>query len=204
MARGADERRAARAASLAKQALTGNLRPVRVAVFYARALLTAARTGDGYAFAVSTWPRDLAGLLELAGDAREVVEIGTATGWTTIALALQVPGRRVHSYDPVARPERERYLRLVPAEVRERVTFHPEPGETGADPAAPVDFLFIDSSHEYEETVGTYRNWASRLAPGATVAFHDYGAPEFPDVERAVRDLGLRGEARGRVFVVRV
>ena len=39
-----------------------------------------------------------------------VVEIGTGTAWTTIALALDDGRRSIVSFDPVVRPERDRFL----------------------------------------------------------------------------------------------
>jgi hypothetical protein len=61
--------------------------------------------------------------------------------------------------------------------------------------------LFIDSTHEREGTLTEFRAWRERLAPGAVVAFHDYGHPEFPGVAQAVAELGLDGEVHGGLFV---
>ena len=49
-------------------------------------------------------------------------------------------------------PERERYARRVTAEVRARVTFVQAPGVSGPPDQRPVDLLYVDSSHERQET----------------------------------------------------
>jgi hypothetical protein len=66
-----------------------------------------------------------------------------------------------------------------------------------------IDFLFIDSSHELEETVATFRLWSERLRPGGLVAFHDYADEQYPGVAQAVAQLGLRGEERAGMFLWR-
>jgi cephalosporin hydroxylase len=66
-----------------------------------------------------------------------------------------------------------------------------------------VDFLFVDSTHERDDTIAEVEAWRPRLAPGALVVLHDYGNPAFPGVGEAVAALGLRGESRGGCFVWR-
>ena len=176
--------------------------PARVARFYFRARRAAARSGDPFSLPSVTRPGDLALLIDLARGRREVVEIGTGTAWTAIALALADRGRSVITYDPVARPERERYLALVPDSVRERIEFVEAGGEAGPRDARP-GLLFIDSSHERDETLATFRAWEPALPPGAVVAFHDYGEDDYPGVTEAVGELGLEGEVHGPLFVWR-
>jgi predicted O-methyltransferase YrrM len=176
--------------------------PPRVAVFYVAALVLAVVRRDRFTLAAATRPRDLAALLELAGGAGSVAEIGTGPGWSSIALALVQPGRRVVSFDIEARPA-ERYARLVPRSVRERIRFVIADGPDGAAGAPEVDFVFIDSSHELEETVATFEAWRPKLRSLGIVVFHDYGNPQYPGVEQAVTQLGLEGDARGGVFVWR-
>ena len=92
--------------------------PRPVAVLQVRSRLRARRTGDLFSLTSATRPSDLATLLGLAGDRLNVVELGTGTAWTAAALAAADPRRRVTSLDPVARPERERYLALLGPAVR--------------------------------------------------------------------------------------
>jgi predicted O-methyltransferase YrrM len=68
----------------------------------------------------ATRPADTQILIGLARGCSRIVELGTATGWTAITLALDDPERRVVSYDVLSRAP-ERYLKLVPRDVRDRI-----------------------------------------------------------------------------------
>jgi SAM-dependent methyltransferase len=176
--------------------------PPSVALFYLRAWRLRGRIGDVFSLRAVTKPRELVPLLRAAGDSELVVEIGTGTAWTTIALALARPGRRVVSLDPVRRRrKRRRYLALVDPSVAARVELvHGAGHEVPAD-IDGVDFLFIDGAHDRDSTLATFQAWRPRLRPGATVAFHDYDNPRWPGVSEAVRDLGLRGRVHHHLFV---
>jgi predicted O-methyltransferase YrrM len=176
--------------------------PPRVALLYVAALTVAIARRDRFTLVSATRPDDLATLLGLAEGSRAVVEVGTGPGWSALALALIDPQRRVVSLDVESRPAHI-YARLVRRGVRERVKFVLAAGADGTGEASAVDFLFIDSSHELEETVATFEAWRPRLAPGAIVVFHDYGDPQYPGVEQAVEQLGLDGRATDRVFIWR-
>ena len=172
-----------------------------MAFFYARARGTARRSGDRWTLGAAAPPEDLAVLLRLARGRRRIAELGTGTAWTSIALALPDPRRRVVTFDTYVRPQRDRYLALVPPDVRERIDLITDAGDEGAPGRGPVDLLFIDSSHEHQGTIDDFRAWRRELAPGAVVAFDDFGHPDFPGVAEAVADLGLEGEDRGGLFV---
>jgi predicted O-methyltransferase YrrM len=175
-----------------------------VALFRVRAAREARRAGDRFSIDSATRADELAELLRLARGCRHAVELGTGTAWTTISLALADRRRQVTSYDPVTRPERERYLGLVPERVRRRIRLLERPGASGPPPnAPPADFLFVDSSHEREETIAELRAWRDALAPGAVVVFHDYAEPAYPGVGEAIRELRLQGEAIGHLFAWR-
>jgi predicted O-methyltransferase YrrM len=175
-------------------------RPVRR--FHRRAVRLARRRGHHWALEASTRRDDLVLLLELAGGRRRVVELGTGPAWTAIALALDDERRTVVTYDPVVHEHRDEYLALAPGAAA-RIEFVQAPGVEARDPGEPVEMLFIDSTHEHEPTVAEFHAWRGHLAPGAPVAFHDYGHPDFPGVAEAVGELGLQGEQRGGMFVWR-
>jgi predicted O-methyltransferase YrrM len=175
--------------------------PPRVALFYSRARRLAMRTGDQWSLDSATKPESLAFLLHLAKGRRRTVEIGTGTAWTTIALALADGERRVLSFDPVVRPERDRHLALAAA-ARPRIELVEAPGEHGlGDRPGPVDLVFVDGSHERELTIATFEAWREVLAPGGAIAFHDFGNPEYPGVTEAIRELALEGEVHRDLFV---
>jgi predicted O-methyltransferase YrrM len=177
--------------------------PLPVAVFFLRARGRARRRRDHFSLASAARPSELATLLVLAEGRERVVELGTGTGWTAAALAVADERRHVVSLDPAERPERAGYLRLAGAAAA-RVQLRAQldgAGPSDGDP--PVELLFIDSSHEREATVLAFRAWQPALAPGAVVAFHDYGHPEYPGVAEAVADLGLAGDREGGLFVWR-
>ena len=178
--------------------------PPRVALFHLRARIVALRAGDEFSLASATRAADVAVLLKLAKGRRRVVELGTATAWTALSLVLDDPGRTVITYDPIDRPERERYLRLVSRGDRERVTLVGAPGAGGPPDAEPVDLLYIDSTHEREETIRELEAWQPVLGHDAIVVLDDYAHPGFPGVKQAVHELGLSGEQRGTMFVHRV
>ena len=177
--------------------------PPRVAWFQASARRAARGAGDEFSIVSATRPRDLARLLKLARGRHRVAELGTGTAWTAISLALADSRRRVTAFDPVVRPERERYLGLVGAKTRDRIELVDAPGERGAAPGQGVDLLFVDSSHEREATVREFEAWRPALAPGAVVAFDDYHHPDYPGVREAIAQLGLTGERQGTLFVHR-
>jgi predicted O-methyltransferase YrrM len=178
--------------------------PPHVAAFHWRARKLAWRIHDGFTLTSATRPRDLKLLLSLARGRRLVVELGTATAWTAIALALADSHREVISYDPVERAERARYLELVTPETRSRITFVSAPGSSGPRDLRPVDLLYVDSLHEYEGTIAELQAWTPVLHPGALIVLDDYTHPAYPGVRQAIQELALAGEQRGTLFVHRV
>ena len=177
--------------------------PLPVLVFQWRARRLASRIGDSFSLTSATRPQDLRLLVHLANGSRRVVELGTAMGWTAITLALADPQRRVVTYDPYERPEPQGYLALVGADVRARVELVIAPGASGPRDGEPVDLLYIDSSHDRDETIAEVHAWLPQLRLGALVVFDDYGHPNHPGVREAIDALGLDGERRGTLFVHR-
>ena len=179
--------------------------PPRVALFQLRALVLASRLGDAFALQAASRPSDVHELLALADGRRSLVELGTATGWTTASLALADGARRVTSFDPVDVPNRGRYLALAGEGAADRLALVRARGVDGGATwsGERVDFLFIDSTHERDDTIAEFSAWHPHLAPGALVVFHDYGNPAFPGVAEAVSALGLSGDVRGGAFVWR-
>jgi predicted O-methyltransferase YrrM len=185
--------------SLARLLLATRALPPRAALFQARAMLRAQRLGDDWALQSSTRPADVAELLRLARGRRRAVELGTAAAWTSGALLLAEPQRRLTSYDPVVREHRDAYLRLLPRAARERLELVAAPGQEARGEG--VELLFVDSSHDRDATVAEFRAWRPRLAPRALVVLHDYGNPAYPGVADAVAELGLAGREHAGLWL---
>jgi predicted O-methyltransferase YrrM len=178
--------------------------PAPVALFVWRATRHAHRAGDRFSLVSAARPAELATLLSLARDRKSVVELGTGTAWSAIVLALDDRTRKVVTYDPCVRHEREVYLNLVGPSVRARIDLREEADSRGPRSGEPpVEMLFIDSSHERRAVMDAFRAWRNALAPGALVAFHDYGHRHYHGVREAIIDLELSGEQRGGLFVWR-
>jgi hypothetical protein len=175
--------------------------PRPVARFFWRAYRHAHRTEDRFSLASAARPTELAELLALARDRKSVVELGTGTAWSAIALALDDHMRRVVTYDPCTRPEREGYLDLVGPRVRGCIEFRNEPDSRGPRDGESVELLFIDSSHDRDSVMAAFRAWRDALVPGAIVAFHDYDHPSYPGVREAILGLGLLGRRHGGLYV---
>jgi predicted O-methyltransferase YrrM len=171
---------------------------IRVRIFLWRARRLARRRGHAWGLEAATRSGDVSELLRLARGRGRVVELGTGPGWTALALALADPERRVTTFDPVVHDHRDEYAALAP-EAAARVEWVNQPGVDARGDG--VELLFVDSTHEREPTLAEFAAWRPRLAPGAVVAFHDYGHPDFPGVQQAVEALGLQGERRGGMFV---
>jgi predicted O-methyltransferase YrrM len=180
--------------------------PLAVLQFHWRARRVAWRAGDLFSLQSATRPEDLRLILSLARGRRRVVELGTATAWTAISLVVDDPARHVVTYD-IADLSRqigpEHYLPLVGARARERISLVVAPGSAGPQDGQPVDLLYIDSSHEREQTIEEVHAWRDHLSPGALVLFDDYTNADYPGVREAVQELGLAGEVRGKLFIYR-
>lgn len=175
--------------------------PPKVAVFQWRARRLSVRSGDDFSRLSATRPGKLATLLTLAENRRSVVELGTATGWTSISLLLADPRRVLVSYDFVHRPELEQYLQLVSSSVRRRLHFICASGDQGPRNATQVELLYIDSSHDRAATIREVQAWKPVLVADALIVFDDYTHSEFPGVREAVDELRLDGQERDGLFV---
>ena len=59
-----------------------------------------------------------------------------------------------------------------------------------AQPAASLDFIYIDTTHSYEQTAAELREARRVVRPGGWISGHDYHE-RFAGVIRAVTELGL-------------
>lgn len=177
--------------------------PAAVAVFQWRAHRLARRINDDFSLVSATRPDKLKLILELARGRSTVVELGTATGWTAISLLLADPTRTVVTLDPIERATRELYLALAPRGARDRLRLLNVQGVEVPAGIGPIDFLYVDSSHEREATIAELEAWQPHLAQDALLVLDDFTHPDYPGVREAVRALRLDGEVRRGLFIAR-
>src|SRR5439155_2279247 len=94
-------------------ALSLRVLPARVGRFAWRANRYARGIGDDFSLMSAVRPAELAELLSIARAREAVVELGTGTAWSAIALALDDGARRIISYDSFVRHERDAYLGIA-------------------------------------------------------------------------------------------
>lgn len=136
---------------------------------------------DGYVDRLSKWSDVQEYLPLLYGTARSypkvrVLELGTRRGNSTLAFlaaAAAVDGH-VTSVDP----DRVTDARdgMLPWRKAPWWTFvRGDDMDSAVQAALPVevDVLFVDTSHEYEHTLGELRAYMPRVVPGGTALFHD-------------------------------
>lgn len=61
-----------------------------------------------------------------------------------------------------------------------------------------IDFLFVDDGHLEHEIRGDIEKWLPNVEIGGIIAFHDYGAKEWPAVKQVVDELMAEHELIGR------
>jgi predicted O-methyltransferase YrrM len=151
-------------------------------------------------------------LAELAGDVpadQAIVELGSYRGKSTCYLAAGArrgQGAHVWAVDAWDNPENESG-RHGYAEPGVREAFMAQVGAMGLqdritgvqaftrDAAAAwqrseqVGLLFVDASHVQADVQADFDAWARHLAPGAVVAFDDYGTHRNPGVAEVVDGL---------------
>jgi predicted O-methyltransferase YrrM len=68
----------------------------------------------------------------------------------------------------------------------------------------PIDILFIDAGHEYDEVLSDIQRWQPYVRPGGLILGHDYSYL-FPGVKRAVHETyGYAVANLGTVWAVRL
>lgn len=164
--------------------------------------------------ATAAWQVTTAELATLVGvaaarQARDVFEIGTFDGRTTLNFFLNLPEARITTLD--LPPERQRLpdgkvagsLIRVQVEAGEIEQIHGDSLEIDADArCGGQDFVFIDAGHSYRNAISD--SWlALRMIEGrqGTIVWHDYA--EWPGVTWAVEEVGGLVSSRVRFGWVR-
>jgi predicted O-methyltransferase YrrM len=142
---------------------------------------------------------------------RNIFEIGTYQGNTTLQLAANSPGdAKITTLDLPPRWNEDRRAIMTPEifkNVTDRMTVGVQYKETPyadkikqvfADSAnmnwsqlpGPFDFIFIDGCHYYEYVKKDTENALRVLRPGGIIVWHDYGM--IKDVSRAVDETSKK------------
>jgi predicted O-methyltransferase YrrM len=120
---------------------------------------------------------------------KEIVELGTRTGNSTLTFltAAKSIGGKVLSMD--VQPCEIARERVASAGLTDWWTFWQTDDLQVPDSAIPepVDFLFIDTWHTYNQLTAELKKYTPRLRQGSWIAIHDYVS--FPGMTRAVRDF---------------
>ncbi len=131
-------------------------------------------------------------------NASSIFEIGTFDGRTTLNLAANAPGAKVHTLD-LPREQRtalaikagdDRYIekpssgtRFHRTEEAGRIVQHF--GDSASfdytDFMGRVDFVFVDGAHSSEYVVNDTEKALGMIRPGGVIAWHDYGTSEVTE-----------------------
>lgn len=52
----------------------------------------------------------------------------------------------------------------------------------------PIEFIFIDGNHDYEQVKSDFKLWFPKVIDGGIIAFHDTNTNEFPGPKKLVKD----------------
>ena len=116
----------------------------------------------------------------------EVVEIGFGDGHTTHHLLSRVPCLKLHSIDIKIRKRSKGLLRR---KHKNQSIFWEMTSEKAAERISnPVDLVFVDGGHFYEDVSLDLRLYWPKILPGGIMAGHDYNAPN-PGVVQAVNEF---------------
>ncbi len=125
-----------------------------------------------------------------------VLELGTRTGESTVALlaAAREIGGHVTSVDLEPCPQAQ--ARVREAGLQGYWTFL-RADDLSLEWRDPIDHLFIDTSHTYEQTLRELAKYEPLVAPAGVISMHD--TTSRPEVWRAIEDH-FRGRRDVRVF----
>jgi hypothetical protein len=127
--------------------------------------------------------RPEAELLWRTAAGRDVLELGTASGRSTVCLA-QSAGRVV-SVDRADQSEAAEWVRRYG--LTDRVEFRRgDVADACRHLTGRFDLVFIDTLHDAASVARDIAAVRPLLAPGGRLAFHDYPDPGWPDVRRVV------------------
>ena len=140
-----------------------------------------------------------------------IVELGSFRGKSTVALLLgsQESGNIVHAVDPLitsdsdtdgstivnSQTDYEKFMGNTDP-WKELLVFYRMKSRDVNWTSGPIDLLFIDAFHTYDEVRADFYHFYPYLSDDAVIAFHDYSPykPVFPGIQKFVDELLDSGE----------
>lgn len=129
----------------------------------------------------------------------KIVEIGVADGKSAIYLAEALANMnkrfKLTMIDSLDYGQTEQLTEILmniqKSKLSEYITFLPIDSLKASCKFndGSLNFVFIDSSHKFEETKAEIRLWYRKLLDGSTLAGHDYFSQENPGVKMAVDEV---------------
>lgn len=151
-------------------------------------------------------------VLSLESAHPNVVELGTFEGRSAFVLAraiLEVGAGQVHCIDPFDRRGEVGFSKYYPesnvktpglrqksvadrmqqlgvgAAIRLHIGTSKDVVCTWCE---PIDLLYIDADHEYEQVLEDFRAWSRHLRTGGLIAFHDVGSSQHTGPKQVVEE----------------
>jgi len=139
------------------------------------------------------------GIAEALPDGARIAEVGVADGASAIFLAetLLNAGRSFKLYlvDNLAYGGADQLYTLMShvqaAQLSDHVVIYPFDSLNASCRFVDqsLDFVFLDSSHRYEQTKAEIRLWRRKVKDGGYLAGHDYNDDEGKEVKQAVEEV---------------
>jgi len=134
----------------------------------------------------------LEGLATTLPDPARVVEIGTASGCSLVAILQGLSLHRdahVWTIDVQNCIGADMMVREAGLDVSRYTRLVAESRKTVEGWKVPLNMIYIDGGHEYSDVKTDIVSWSPHLVPGGILAFDDYDNLPTPGVRQAVDEM---------------